>query len=55
LFPNEPTVIIHCIYGPGLPNLRITREGIESLDGKGFDEGTGQLNLHFAITRDDLL
>jgi hypothetical protein len=55
LFPNEPTVIIRHMLGPGLPNLGITREGVVSHDGWGLDEGKGQLNLHIAITREDLL
>jgi hypothetical protein len=55
LFPHEPTVIIRHLLGPGLPNLSITREGAVSHDGTGLDEGKGQLNLHIAITREDLL
>jgi len=55
LFPNEPTVNVMSILGPGVPNLRITPEGVEAVDERGLDEGQGCLHLHFVITRTDLL
>jgi len=55
LFPNEPTVNVMSILGPGVPNLRITPEGVEPTDETGLDEGQGCLYLGIEITRADLM
>ena len=55
LFPDEPTVNVMFILGPGVPNLRITPEGVEPTDETGLDEGQGCLYLGIEITRADLL
>jgi hypothetical protein len=52
LFPNEPTVNVMSVDGPGIPNLRITTEGVELADGTGLDQGQGCLLLYIKITRD---
>jgi len=55
LFPNEPTVRIMSILGPGLPNLRITPEGVEPTDETGIGERQGCVHFSIVITRGDLL
>jgi hypothetical protein len=55
LYRNEPTVSILVIAGPGIPGLRLTRDGVEP-DTFHSDMGeTGDnLSLHIAVTREHL-
>jgi hypothetical protein len=53
LFPNDPTVTLISMIGPGLGDLRLTPDGVEPAAGTGI-EGVEQLLLGIKITRDDL-